>query len=122
MIGWLYNMAEHEEQQWNEYLGEDGDDTIFYKYKFSPNRNKVVEFVIIYFTLVDGKSYEVVKYDFSEREALHVHSYYKKPPTKKYLEQKHDASPSETFEEMFKYAEEIKKNWHKMKIKFLESK
>lgn len=115
-------MGEHDEQQWSEFLDEeDGPDTLFIKYKYSKSKNKVVEFVIVYLTTIDGKKCEVVKYDFSEKESLHIHNYCRKPPTKRFLDQNTNASSEENFEELFKYAEEIKKNWRMFKVKYLES-
>jgi hypothetical protein len=40
-------MEEHNCQQWSEYMGEDGEDSVFYKFELSAKGDKVLEFVII---------------------------------------------------------------------------
>lgn len=109
------------EQQWQEYLDEDCKDLIFYKFIYSQDLKKVNEFILIYITTINNKPIEVLKYDFSKKESFHVHFYYKKPQVKKFINLNQNLSPKETFEEMIKFSQNIKKNWRKLKLEYLNN-
>lgn len=52
---------------------------------FSSEKKIILEFVIILFLLKNNKKIEVMKYDYSQKEKLHVHKNYLKKPRKEYI-------------------------------------
>jgi len=58
--------------------------------KFFPKSNNIEEFVIILFLIKDNVKLEVLKYDYSQKESLHIHKYYSKRAVKEYLYDKVD--------------------------------
>jgi hypothetical protein len=70
--------------------------------------------------MIDGVPKEVLKYDFSQREAFHVHYFYRKPEVKQDLPLDTNQSPEGIFEEMISHSDYIKKNWKQLKRKYLE--
>ena len=109
-------MEAHNVEQHSWYLDDKNEDSVLVKYKYSPARDRVIEFVIVYLTIVDGEPKEVIKYDFSQREALNVHYYYRKPPAKQFI----PSNPYPSFEEMWKHVEYIHDNWRSLKRKYKE--
>jgi hypothetical protein len=53
--------------------------------KFFPKSSDIEEFVIILFLIRNNIKLEVLKYDYSQKELLHVHKYYSKKVVKEYL-------------------------------------
>jgi hypothetical protein len=58
--------------------------------KFFSKSSNIEEFVIILFLIKENIKLEVLKYDYSQKEALHVHKYYSKNSKKEYLQNKVD--------------------------------
>ncbi|MDD3159829.1 MAG: hypothetical protein PHQ98_02585 [Candidatus ainarchaeum sp.] len=103
------------EASWNFFLDEFKNDLIIIKYFFSLEENKVLEFVIIYASVIDEKLEEIVKYDVSQKEQLHVHYYkYKQFEVKKFL------NNEVSFQTMWEIVEYLKENWRILKLKFLD--
>jgi len=100
--------------EWSYFLGNEKKDTITIKYILSNDGRKVIEFVIIYTTLINEIPKEVIKYDVSKKEKMHTHYNYQNPPKKIFIEK--DIS-IKTIIEIVEY---IEKNWIKMKLKFME--
>lgn len=101
------------EQEWSYFLDAGKENTITIKYLLSEDGREVIEFVIIYTTLINGEPKEVIKYDISKKEALNVHYYYQKPGRKTYI------NKPVSFETMWEFARRIETNWWNLKQKFI---
>jgi len=102
------------EHSWSEFLDREGQNTLFVKYLFSEDFKGVQEFAVIYLIAISGKINEVVKYDCSEKEATHVHRFYKGKKEKRYLERE------KSFETLKEFVQDIRGNWRLYRAKFLE--
>jgi len=100
-------------QQWSYYLDGNKKDCIMVKYVYSPNLDKIIRFVVAYHTVVNEIPCEVIRCDCSEKEAVHVHYFYRKPPEKEFVNAAAD------FATMEKFVDYITNNWQKLKSKFL---
>ena len=87
---------------------------IYIKYAYSADFLSIDEFVLIYLTSVDGVFKEVVKYDYSQKEPLHVHYYFEKNARKEYL----DLLP--TIDTIINLHDKICSNWQKYLLKSKE--
>jgi hypothetical protein len=94
-------------------LDKNGENKVFVKFKLLENGG-LEEFVVIYFTLVDGVFLEVLKYDFSKNEKLHLHCAYDKKRTKVFL----DEEPS--LDTLVILKDVILVSWKKHLLKFKE--
>lgn len=74
---------------------------------FSSEKRIILEFVIILFLIKNNEKLEVLKYDFSQKEKLHVHKNYLKKPRKEYI----ISEPTVDFVKSLK--REIELNWEK---------
>ena len=88
------------------------ENKIFVKFFLNPNGVDLEDFVIIYFTKVGEEFMEVVKYDFSQKESLHVHYFYPKNPRKVFLEL---APALVTIVVLY---DELVSSWHKHLLRF----
>ena len=102
------------QQSFSEYLDEEKNDKIFVRYVFKRDYSEIEEFAVIYLTIVDGKTQEVVRYDCAEDEAVHVHHFFYTPSKKRYL------NKSKSFETLEYFIEMVKKHWLDYRSKFLE--
>ena len=100
--------------EWSSFLDNDQEDMLIVKYLISEDGKDVIEFVVIYTTIIDESPKEVVKYDFSKKEALHSHYNYRKNQKKVFINKK------VSIETIIDIVEYIEKNWRKMKMKFME--
>jgi len=88
------------------------ENMLLVRFVFSDDGFEIIEFVLIYLTKINEKFVEVVKYDFSQREKVHVHFFYPKNPRKVFL----DLSPN--IDTIFSLKEELELNWHKHLLRF----
>jgi hypothetical protein len=102
------------EISWSEFLDSEKEEIILARIVFSPGFKQVDEFAIIYLSTIKFKAREIIRFDCSKDEKIHVHEFYKKPPEKRYLNRE---KSFETIEEFF---ELIKKKWMIYKKKYLE--
>ncbi len=109
-------MQKEQIQQWTYSLDKENQNYILIKLTFSENMNKIIEFVIIYLTMIDNKPNEVVKFDGSEKEPSHKHKNYEKKKEKLF---QNKSISYETIEEITNY---IENNWRMLKVKYLENK
>ena len=100
-------------RQFDYFLDSKKENQLFIKFEYSPDFF-VHAFVIIYLTKVNGVFEEVVKYDYSQRETLNVHYFFKKHARKEYLD-----LPS-TIDTLFDLKNKLIENWQKYLIKFNE--
>ena len=100
--------------EWSYFLDDNKKDTLTIKYIISESEKKVIEFVIIYTTLIEEVPKEVIKYDVSQKERMHAHYGYHTPPKKVFMERE------VSIETVLELVEYIEKNWRKMKLKFME--
>ncbi|MBT4192309.1 MAG: hypothetical protein HOE11_03290 [Candidatus Diapherotrites archaeon] len=99
-----------EELAWNEKLSK--EDVLLIKLIGSYATQKIFDFVVLYYTIESGHHKEIIKFDGSLKEHIHVHKYYLPRKQKQYLDK---AFSFATIEE-FKL--DIEKNWIKYKLKF----
>jgi len=93
------------EISWSEFLDAKKEEIIFARLVFSPDFKQIDEFAVIYLSTINCKAMEIIRFDCSKDEKIHVHEFYKKPPQKRYLNRE---KSFETIEEFF---ELIKRNW-----------
>ena len=94
------------------FLDSSMENEIYINFTYSQDFSFVIDFVLIYLTNVNGVFKEVVKFDCSQREALHVHYFFKKHARKEYL----DLTP--TIDTLFDLKNDLVANWQKYLIKF----
>ena len=100
-------------QNFNYFLDSERKNRIFVSFTYSADFLSTDEFVLIYLTKIDDSFKEVIKYDYSKREALHVH-YFGKHARKEYL----DLPP--TIGTLFELKNNLVSNWHRYLLKFME--
>ena len=88
--------------EWSSFLNNKQEDMLIVKYLISEDGKELIEFVVIYTTLVDKTPKEVVKYDFSKKEALHSHYNYQKNQKKVFINKEVSI---ETIMEIVEYVE-----------------
>src|SRR3989344_5185137 len=96
---------EGRQQSWSEYLDRERENKLFVRFVFSSDFREVEEFAVVYLTAVDGKSYEVMRYDCTKYEAVNVHQFFHKQAEKKYLKRE------KTFETLEEFIADVRKNW-----------
>ena len=102
------------EHSWSEFLDREGNNILLVKFLFREDFSGVEEFTVIYLIAVGGKIKEVVKYDCSEKEAVHVHKLFGGKKEKKYLEKEKGFGTLEEF------VQDIRKNWRLYRARFME--
>lgn len=107
-------MDDFTEMDWNEPLGGSKEDALFVRVIFVPESRKILVFAIIQAVLIENKYVEIVRFDYSQNENLHVHKFYTKNNEKIYLDYEIDFSLIEML------AEQIRVDWRKNKLKFGE--
>lgn len=108
-------MVERERQQsWSEYLDKEKENKLFIRFVFTPDFKQVEEFAVIYLTLLDEKEEEIIRYDCSRREAVHVHKFFQKPLKKTHL------SRDKNFDTLQEFIKDIRENWMIYRAKFFE--
>jgi len=101
--------------EYSKFLDNEKENILLIKLILSKDATQIIEFVIIYLTLINNKPIEIVKYDVSRRENLNVHKYYHKQEEKSFLNREVNF---ETVDEIMEY---ITKNWRKMKLQYEEN-
>jgi len=102
------------QETFSEFLDKEKQNKLFVRLVFTP-KGAIEEFAVIYCAIIDNVPYEVVRYDCSARETIHVHHFFKKKrKRKRHLERERNYDTIEEF------METIKKNWHDYRMKFLE--
>jgi hypothetical protein len=72
------------------------------------DHGEVIDFAVIYYTLIDGEPYQVVRYDCAHGQA-HKDTLFKNPPKKEDM-------PNLPYKELFNLAlDDIEKNWRQYK-------
>lgn len=99
---------------WSEFLDAEGQNKLISRYVLAEDFGKIEEFALVYVTIIDGEAHEVIRYDCSSDETVHVHRFFRRPPEKTYLEK---GKTLETMEELTKH---IRANWRLYLARFLE--
>jgi hypothetical protein len=107
-------VEEGRQQSWSEYLDSEKENKLFVRFVFSPDFKEVEEFAVIYLTTIEGETFEVIRFDCSGRETVNVHQFFSRQPEKHYLNRE------KNFATLQEFIENIRKNWHIYKAKFLE--
>jgi len=89
---------------------------LFVRFVYSMDFSSVDEFSISLVCLEFEKHLEIVRYDCSRDESVHVHYFYNSPPKKVYL---NDFVSLETF---WQYVDDVEKNWGIYVEKYFKSK
>ena len=106
-------MVDFVEYKWKEPLGNLEEDFLFVRFNFIPESGKILVFAIIQTTIIAGEFVEVIRFDYSQNEGLHVHKFYTKNGDKCYLGEVVDFSMIE------KLVGQVQENWRKYKLAFL---
>ena len=105
------------QQSWSEYLDSEKRNKLFVRYVFAPDYKSIAEFAVSYLIIENDDTYsEILRYDCSEAESVHVHKFFCHPPLKKYLDKE------KSFETLMEFADEIRKNWRIFLVQFSENK
>ena len=107
-------MTLNNEVEFSYFLDEKKENMLIVKYLLSNDGEKVIEFVVIYTTIINGTPREIIKYDVSRKETLHAHYYYQKPTKKVFLQKE------VSIETVIEIVDYLEKNWAKLRIKFNE--
>lgn len=108
-------MVEKERQSSSSwYLDKEEKNKIFIRFVFTLDCKNIEEFSISYCIIAEEKLQEIVRYDCSAREKLHVHKFFQKRDEKKII------GKEISYETMQEIVEQIEKNWRQYLIKFKE--
>ena len=102
------------EQSWSEFLDKEKQNLLLVKYVFSEDFVRVNEFTVIQLLEESGTILEVVKFDCSEKETVHVHRFFSKGEKKKYLKK------TKSFESLEDFVKDIRENWRLYRARFEE--
>jgi len=100
-------------RQFKYFIDYKNENQIFIRFEYNSDFS-MKAFVIVYLTKINEVFKEVVKYDYSQREQLHVHYFFKKHPRKEYL----NLPP--TIDTLFELKNRLELKWQKYLIKFNE--
>ena len=107
-------MVEDTLRQFDLFLDPKQENKLFIKFVYLDDFLGLKEFVISYQTLIDEKFVEIVRYDSSLKENLHIHESFPLKTKKLFLGGEPD------MELLVKTKDYLVKNWHKYLIKFKE--
>lgn len=108
-------MVERERQHsFSRFLDKAEKNKLFVRFVFLPDCTGVEEFAVVYLAEIEGESHEVLRYDCSKKEAVHLHNFFYKKQRKSFIGKE---KSFDTIEELVK---EIQKNWRVYRLKFLE--
>lgn len=108
-------MVEKERQLSNSWhLDKEKKNKIFIRFVFSPDGQNIEEFSVSYCLMVGEKPQEIVRYDCSAREKLHIHKFFQKQYEKQIIDKEM------TYDTMQELVENIEKNWIQYLTKFKE--
>ncbi len=108
-------MVEKDRQRsFSWYLDKEKENKVFVRFVFAPDGKALEEFSVSYCVMMDEKLQEIVRYDCSERETVHLHQFFCKPAKKR----KPDKEKS--YETMQEFVDIIEKNWRQYLIAFKE--
>jgi len=102
------------QRTFSEFLDEERLNKLFVRLVFT-SKGEIQEFAVIYLIIIDDKPVEVVKYDCSDREAVHVHHVFKKR-----RKRKRQLDREKNYDTILEFMENIQKNWRDYRQKFLE--
>lgn len=97
-------------------LSDDAQNKLLIIFSYSEGYKTFEEFVLVYLTKVGDKYVEVIKYDCSRREPLHVHRYYGRNLDKLFID-----LPC-SIDSLIELKDKLLLEWHKHLIKFQDGK
>ena len=92
-----------------------GEGVIVTNVDFEENYSKIKSFAIVLIFFQGKEKYEVIKYDFSEKENFNVHYNYLKKQKKIFIEKE------VSVEDIIKIKQEITINWRKLVLKYKQN-
>lgn len=108
-------MVEKERKRdYNWFLDKSQENIIFIRFVFAADGKSLEEFSISYCAFFEEQPTEIIRYDCSKREEVHIHQFYRKPVEKRIVDK------SKSFETMDELVKNIQKNWRLYRLKFLE--
>jgi len=100
------------EYKWNEPLGDSKEDLLFVRFNFVPESGKILVFAVVQILILENKFVEIIRFDYSQSEAFHVHKFYTKNNDKIYLDGVIDFSLIEML------IGQVRANWRKYRLEF----
>jgi hypothetical protein len=100
----------------SRYLDKEKENKLFIHFIYNPDGPGIEEFCIGYWLMVDERPVELVRFDCSLREKLHIHYFFCNPPRKKGIDREVN------YETMQECIDEIEANWRKWLLKYNETK
>jgi hypothetical protein len=94
-------------------LNNDEKEILLVKFLPDSNYKKIIEFVVSYRSLFEGRYEEIIRFDGSLREKPHVHKFYLNKKQKQFIEEEF------SFELVERCVNQIKRNWHKYKLEYV---
>lgn len=108
-------MVEKERQlSYSWYLDKEKKNQVFVRFVFTPDGKAIEEFSISYCAIINEKPIEIMRYDCSAREKMHMHQFYRNHHEKKRLDKE------VSYNTMQEFVDNIEKNWQQYLIKFKE--
>ncbi|MDD5162725.1 MAG: hypothetical protein PHD95_00790 [Candidatus ainarchaeum sp.] len=108
-------MVEKERQlSYSWYLDKEKKNQVFIRFVFTSDGKNLEEFSVSYCLIIGEKPKEIVRYDCSAREEVHVHQFFYNHHEKKKLNKKM------SYDTMQEFVGNIEKNWRQYLAKFKE--
>lgn len=103
------------QQSWSEYLDAEKKNKLFVRYVFTQDFKELEEFAVSFLLVKNDEDYsEIIRYDCSIDEEVHVHKFFHNPPLKKYLQK------DKSFTTLMELSEDIRKNWRPYLLHYSE--
>ncbi|MDD5147925.1 MAG: hypothetical protein PHH08_00500 [Candidatus ainarchaeum sp.] len=108
-------MVEKERQRsYSWYLDKEKKNQVFIRFVFTSDGKGPEEFSVSYCQIIDEKPREIVRYDCSALENVHMHQFFRNHHEKKKLDKEI------SYETMQEFVDNIEKNWGQYLAKFKE--
>jgi hypothetical protein len=96
------------------FLDGKKENKLFVRFVFTSDGKGIEEFSVSYCTIMDDGLHEIVRYDCSEKETVHIHQFFRKASVKRSLDKE------KSYETMQELIDLIEKNWRQYLVKFRE--
>lgn len=96
------------------FLDKAKENIVFVRFVFMPDGKLLEEFSISYCNIADRRFYEIVRYDCSGRETVHIHQFYLAPAAKRTLDKE------KSFGTMAEFTTLIEKNRRQYLLSYKE--
>ncbi len=110
-----FTKMQEREFTFSEYLDKEQKNKLFVRFVYSEDFSKIDAFVVSQMAIMGEKPTEIIRFDASLKETTNVHRFYRKPPTKNYL------NKEKTMDTLEDFIRDIMENWHDYRLKYKEN-